>query len=429
METDIIKQISISLLALFLIAGYIFFFVQLLRRKDIQPIKSKSYKLLLICLIGNFCSLIVILGTIISTLQENSQDAKISAHIGIILSEIVCAPIMFISYIARAIQLSKIYNISTEEDLEITRSNWFSQMSYLKMIVGIFLVSAAGGAWLTYSSATSIMLGQHHGFDSVLIVTSMTINFLGAFLFAVYGMRTISERRNDIEMKTEIISLVTFWTCCSCGFHFLMIHENDQQNIRDSTETIVIVLSSIIILLRNLVSFIISIVYPVLHTSNSKIIPYGETRDCTSNVEITLATELPFIYFSYFIESVAGNNGKYLVTCYTQLKLYEDLVEKGDAQQEAYAMASEIERNYLKEESEMKIEGIPIEIMKNLEKKLCNLKVNLDKHLYDPLYGFILNKLQEYYVAFKQSEVFKELCCELRNNEIIYERLLNAELI
>ncbi len=262
--------------------------------------------------------------------------------------------------------------------------------------------------------------------DSILVMTIMTLNFLGCFLFAVFGLRASPPRQREVEMKGEVLALVVFWTCCTMGFSYLMMYGQEKKLLRQ--QLLMVGLMSII-LLRDIMSFIISIVTPVLKNPQGKIIPYGETRECVNNVEIALATELPFMYFARYVELVAGEKGRNLITLYTQIKLYEDEAENNTNQEDVYDMATAIQQEYVQANAPARLDDVPTEVTESLTRKFDSLRNYLDKHLFDSLYGIVINKLQEYFVAFQKSELHRHLYDELKCNEIVYDRLVYAELI
>jgi hypothetical protein len=83
--------------------GY-FTFALLLRRKRMeQPIKSKAPRLLLLSLVANALGVVGLCGTIVVGIAVEEYESRVwmLMHCGVVLSEVVCAPLMYAAYIAR----------------------------------------------------------------------------------------------------------------------------------------------------------------------------------------------------------------------------------------------------------------------------------------------------------------------------------------
>ena len=256
---------------------------------------------------------------------------------------------------------------------------------------------------------------------------TMTTNFACALLVAIFSLLTMSKRKREVDMRIEIISLVTFWTWCAIGYHFLQIYLKSKGVTMEFRIT---VLLEIVLLMRNVVGLVISVISPVIKSSERRSIPYGETRECVGTVEMALSTELPFMHFASYIEAVDGEKGKNTITLYTQIKLYEDKAEDEADQNEVQEMAESILKDYIRAGSPFRVPDITDEARRNIEKRFENRHARpLDKHLFNEAYGTVINRLQDYFIAFQGSKMYSTLCEELRKNEIIYERLVNSDLI
>ncbi len=224
-------------------------------------------------------------------------------------------------------------------------------------------------------------------------------------------------------MNCELVVVVSTWIL-SNGVYFglLFQHEQGSDNLSASMYFFVLVV-------RNVIVVIASIVVPVLTSHKGDLVPYGETRECVESVELALSTELPYQFFSEFILNTAGTPGINVLTLYTQIKLYEACPEGPERQQELFGLANSINSDFILPNAPLAIPDIPPQVRTVISRKFQDLAPNLNKHLFDSLYGVIINKLQDYFEQFKKSEEYKQLLQALRINEIIFERLSRAGLI
>eukprot|EP00826_Nyctotherus_ovalis_P017237 TRINITY_DN15063_c0_g2_i5.p1 TRINITY_DN15063_c0_g2~~TRINITY_DN15063_c0_g2_i5.p1 ORF type:complete len:423 (+),score=116.55 TRINITY_DN15063_c0_g2_i5:152-1420(+) len=405
----------------FLLTLYAIFIIMFLKNANTPQIKPKAPKILLTSAVGNVLSLFAATVLMICSIFRHHQNYYYVSNVCIGVSEGVCAPLMLYSYLFRIIQLKRIFTISNEEHKRaITNSLWFKQKTYIIIAGGIF-----GLSLILISVLISHCLNDkdnEYEFHPLLIAVTMTVNFVCTFLSSLNGIMVLMSEMYSTKIKTEVLFLVSFWASCAFAFYLLILRLNETNYIKHELFTIAVPPG--ILIIRSLVSFILSIMAPVMQYHVEVITPFGETRECVSSVEMALSSELPFLYFFEFIESVDGANGKSVINLYIEIKLYEDMVMNAEDGSKA---AKEILRDYLEPTGESSVKGIP-EKVKDMTKTRIS-SGEMEVHLFDRVYSVVMLKLEKYFVLFKNSLLYKSLLRELKNTEIIYERLINSELI
>eukprot|EP00826_Nyctotherus_ovalis_P056496 TRINITY_DN7640_c0_g1_i5.p2 TRINITY_DN7640_c0_g1~~TRINITY_DN7640_c0_g1_i5.p2 ORF type:complete len:179 (+),score=61.52 TRINITY_DN7640_c0_g1_i5:338-874(+) len=177
-----------------------------------------------------------------------------------------------------------------------------------------------------------------------------------------------------------------------------------------------------ILILRNMVTFTISFVDPVLRDGNKEVFAEVEDEELTEKVEGVLLGNLSCAYFAEFLKSFASIEGMNAYNLYLMIKEYEEEVDKDLTK--ARTKASQIVMSYLKKDS-LRIEEITDKVRENIERDL----ERLDRNLFITLFGIVINKLEEYYVIFRQSELYKCLRWDLENRKVILQRLNYAGLM
>ena len=417
----------------FLLFWYILFFVLFVKSAGTQMVKSKSPKLLLMSTIGNFTSFLVISATIILVtlknephFQErtmNSSDAikemdKI-ANIGLILSEIIFAPLMFYSHMFRIIQLKNIFEITDDiSKAATTKSKWFRQGIYFIFDLLLFAATVVFGSFLISHEFLLCPISPEW-----LNIILMTLSFILIFLVSIFGVSLISNVKYLTEVRAELTSLVAIWTISNAMSSYLSIEFETDTDRRLLTVSIPL----IILLVRNMVSFIIVLVIPLLNTSKEKVIPFGETRESANSLNMILASELSFKYFFDFIDMLDTANGSKLTALYIEIKLYEEAIADMMNVRLAREKVKGIIKDFLTENGKNWISDIPIKVKEDIKEKF---EANgPDTRLFNDLYNHIEATLQKYFEAFQKAESYKKLIKELEYNEILYGRLVNADLI
>ena len=175
----------------------------------------------------------------------------------------------------------------------------------------------------------------------------------------------------------------------------------------------------------------------LLKVFSKEIIPFCEGIESSVSLESVLCSKISLNYFQEFIRL---NNKEYdlqVLELFQLIKIVEididnlsfvNCREKGNLEREIKAISLNILRNYISNPKSRYIKSvIPQELHLVIKQKIDSM--NFDKHIFDPLYGLILNRLQIIYKDFKSSSAFKKLQISLLKNEIIYERAHRSGLL
>ena len=442
-DTEFYASLCI-LIAMILVYG--FFTVMLFSKRNEQPIKSKSPPLLLLSIAGNFVSMValsIILAFGSFYTSNHVGDARILI-VCLIISEIFGFPTMMLGCIFRALQLYQIYKITPETvistpriDRELKNSVHLNLKHYAKwllillgsfFLLGIVLITAYYSNWNDLDSFewSSIRNGVMYTFTLIL-------NFAGPFVLGVLGILLVRQGDREVQMSFEITSTTIFCTLSAGAFHLSLLHYLFfmRKTSQIKFDSMFVIFSSSMLLLRNFFYFLVSTIHPVIKSSVTNIIPYGETRECVGGVDITLSTELPYLYFSQFIEQEHGTGGKCLITLYTRIKMYEDMAKSNPEDAQVKKLAKDIFEEFSAAKELIEMNKSAIEVLQELLKKRFKdmPERTSEKRLFDPLYSFVINQLQACFKEFKRSGLYLHLYDQLKQNEIIYERLLHAELL
>jgi len=450
MKIDFTKTpfiIGICVLAAFL-ALFFTFLILLCKKRNEQPVKSKSPLLLLFEFIGNFISTLAICGllTVGSFYQSTEKSDGRTMMISVILSEIIGVPIMLLSYILRALQLYRIYNI-VPDDSRSDSSNSLSSFYkthgfkltkyYVKLLIYaslLFIVVGFGmilGYILNWDFLDDGIYEDYRNF--VLMTSTLFINFIGPFTLGIFGIHLLKQADREISMNKEIILTIIFWMISTGVFH-LFLNRYLFRMTKPSQikyEDLIAIICSGSLIIRNIFCFILSVVHPIVKSNVQNIIPYGETRECVEGVDIALSTEIPYLYFSKFIEEKHKTAGKALISLHAKVKIYEDFAKNEQSIMECEKMALDILQDYENCKFTLDISKDNANKISELLRKRIEefAEKGYDEKLFDPLYGYMINQFQKYFKEFKKSPIYYELYDQLRQNEIIYERLLNSKLI
>ena len=280
------------------------------------------------------------------------------------------------------------------------------------------------------------------------------------FCFLVYKLRNYMK---EFNMKRELIyTNIVFITFTMTASGFIVWGCEDFFNL----------MALIILIFRNLLCFIISVCSPIYFSYAPEIMPYGETRECVSSIEMTLSTITPLTYFRLFIEEEYGSDVVNILDLYMDIKMYEEAASQWELSflaisanntltsshistgaksslirsiptvsstpvstatvsvsqvEMLYEMAININNQYLRPSSLKKV-NLPEEVENVNITRFNTLSNKLDKHLFDPVYGIVINELHNYFIKFKSSPFFHKLIIQLAKTEIYYERLRVARM-
>jgi hypothetical protein len=417
----LVRVIIIEILAGCVVIWYIAFIVLFFKRRESKVIRSCSPKLLFAATLANFLSTCLLLSTIIACLCPNSEEDVLSTakHRGIALSECTFAPIMFLGYIFRLMQINKILTVSLEKvKSPVTSSIWFKQGIYILILCLLSLLFLAYGIFIACILISSKKKNSYHKYyEDLQYLSTMIIDFLCVFSFAICGLQKHSSEFFFTEVKVETAIFLVTWTLCNGLYNFTIF--SLEEKLDKEVRSLSLVL--LILVLRNIATFIISFVIPILKDGGKEVFIETEDEDLTEKVEGVLLGNLSCSYFSEFLESLASIEGKNAYRLYIKIKEYEDEIDKDTMK--AQRIARRILYKYLKNNN-LKIDEITDKVRVNIEQDIDKL----DKNLFITLFGIVINKLDEYFALFIQSELYKCLRWDLENRKIILLRVNNAGL-
>lgn len=178
-------------------------------------------------------------------------------------------------------------------------------------------------------------------------------------------------------------------------------------------------------ILRNFCLLIISGIYPLKLSFNKNkdfSLPIFTTKECARNFNLVLINEKSYNSFSKFLENFS-QDGLRLLFLWMDLNIFKNNSINSNKK---IIISSDIFEKYIKEYSEFYID-IPGDIIQNIEFSYRNIAKNLYDDSFDELMDFTFNNLKNnYFPVFLESEEYKKLEEDLRNEEIIYSRLLGS---
>lgn len=384
--------------------AYLFFLY--CKHRETSFMKSRSPHLFLASALASLLGLLLVLAmTLLFTITQNTDHAVA----GFLLSDIACAPTMYAAYIFRVAQITNIVSAKGNAS-----AKWFSQYTYLRLLLIFAIAAVVVGITLVCLLLKGKRLTEDYSDVAGIIMAG---NFLANYLWLMHGVNIAPKRGPIKELKEEVIVLAITWVLLNALFHAFLMRGKQ------------LAICTWLLVARNMTTSFISFMLPMMRGLHRKFVPYGETRKCVSNIELALATRSSFLVFFDFIKSIEGDRGRNTIMLYAQIKRFEDISAQRENQELAIRLAGRIANDYLLDQSEFRVEGVPEEVRQHIGAKLQNLSAYLDSHLFDPLYGVVLNILERHFEQFRKSSAWQTLLIELRNNEIVYERLIKSDLL
>ena len=286
-----------------------------------------------------------------------------------------------------------------------------------------------------YDPMFDLTRGTEHLTDFEIAITFGLFIFFLEEMFYLCLIYLLRNTMSEFNMKTELKMICGLWiilTSACTGLEVFGCKATMSQ------------IALILLIIRNLACFGISLCWPIYESYNSKIMPYGETRECVSSIEMTLSTITPLQYFTQYIRSTAP---QHLATLhlYMEIKMFEELagsqeisdnpLNLGSPAREGhldirrlYDKGIRIYKEYLEKGANNVLRYIPEAVHDIMLQRFRDLKENLDKHLFDPIYGVIIKQLNNLFLEFAKSTLHHQLIYELAKTEIYYERLRIAEM-
>jgi len=404
-------------------------------RRNEQPVKARSPILDLISAIGNFISTIC-LGLILGLASFNNTKPRtnsITIIIPLIISEVIGVQLILIGYICRAVQLYKIFSISSKDlassQRNLRKNNCYVLKYYTRRILIVISIFAliVSGIIFVYLQYNDFLYDQMCASlrNFIMIILIVTNNYIPLIILSTYALKLIRQWERQITMNKELAIIIIVWLVCETLFNLALLYYFFYRNwiIHLESESFTIVFVSVMLLLRNFICFTVSIVNAVLKKTGISIIKYGVTRECVEDVRMALSSDIPFLYFSGFVSEYYKEAGTYIVNLYCKLKIYEDAVANPSERCPAQKLAQEITEDLRKARDDC--DGLD-----SINNSLSPIAGNHNEGVeFDKLGTYLLGKLEGYFKEFKLTQEYNELYNQLIQNEVIYERLVHAKLI
>ncbi len=179
-------------------------------------------------------------------------------------------------------------------------------------------------------------------------------------------------------------------------------------------------------ILKNYVILIISGILPLLRTYRVFYLPYYTTSECLSNFNFLLINERTFNCFSSFLREVHPEGVK-LLNFWIDVNVFRFNQKKGS--NICPVLPTDLYEKYLKEGSELYID-FPSNLVKNLERSYLTREKDEFSEAYEDLSNYVYETLSNYYFPiFKSSDSYQSLRKELEDDEYLYGRLVQANMI
>ena len=178
-------------------------------------------------------------------------------------------------------------------------------------------------------------------------------------------------------------------------------------------------------LIKNYLIFIITGVIPIIKSYQNFYLPICTTKECASNFNLLLMNEKTFNCFYFFLRDNIAEGAK-LLNFWIDINLFKHNQRNNNKVQ---ILATDIYDKYIKENAELYID-FPSNLVENVHKSYMKTDKSLYNDVFDELSEFVYDTLNDYYFpAFKNSETFRKLQKELENDEILYSRLVQSNMI
>lgn len=171
--------------------------------------------------------------------------------------------------------------------------------------------------------------------------------------------------------------------------------------------------------------FLFSGLIPIIKSYKRFYLPFCTTKECASNFNLLLMNEKTFNTFYFFLKDKMVEGAK-LLNFWIDINLFRHNRRKNNKVQ---ILATDIYDKYIKQNAELYID-FPSNLIEGIHKSYLKTEKSLYNDIFDDLSEFVYDTLNDYYFpAFKTSECFKKLQNVLENDEILYSRLIQSNMI
>ena len=190
-----------------------------------------------------------------------------------------------------------------------------------------------------------------------------------------------------------------------------------------------------LLLVRNSLLFFIIMVkclgHPIPNALSTSSYLEDVNRECLTNVETALVTEHALVKFVEYLTNEEFTEGITQIRAFTLIKEFEEYANALDTDDNnsVREKALDLWQKLTSKDSNIYMDGLGKEIKYMIQSKLQNYDEIIDQHLFDQVYGVIINSLQRLFIQFKISNECRRLSQDLYRRNVVTNRLKMAELI
>ena len=178
-------------------------------------------------------------------------------------------------------------------------------------------------------------------------------------------------------------------------------------------------------LVKNYLIFIFTGLIPLIRTYKPFYLPICITKECANNFNLLLMNEKTFNCFFKFLREEMPSGAK-LLNFWIDVNLFRHNQRKN---MKVHILATDLYNKYINPNSEFYID-FPSKLIEGFNKSYLKTDKSFYNNIFDELSEFVYESLNDYHFpSFKNSDVFKKLEKELENEEIVYSRLIQSNMI
>ncbi len=264
---------------------------------------------------------------------------------------------------------------------------------------------------------------------------SMLIHAALQVFAAVKAWQSVPQMKYNINILKELVLTIIAWIGFTGSYHYWMIYGHNYSGAcRIKEENWIPGIGSLVV--RN-VSLAFIIIYTCLIEKPAELmhrlsIYADETnRDCLVKVETAIVTEQALAKFVEYLKREGILSKIKEINAFTLIREFEEFAafDSGNPPESVHEKAAEIWDKFCNEETDVHLGQIPPDIGYTISEKLKDDDDGVDKHLFDQVYGMIINSLQRCFMEFRNSQEFRELSLELDKKSLISGKLKKADLV
>ena len=226
-------------------------------------------------------------------------------------------------------------------------------------------------------------------------------------------------------MSEVLWSLVSWFAFTAAANFFYIISCDD--DIPWMEPYLCRLLSVLALLLRNSLNLLILTLYAYCNKTDVTECMEKIDPEALIKVEDALVNEDALTYFIAFLRESGQNEGIQYINAYSLIKEFEEYAKAecenvAEITQKAEAVLRQLKNEELVQRLD---EGF---LLEKIYQDICRGE-NIDSHIFDQVFGVVINALQRMYGGFKESQFYLLLVQKQESISIIIERMKSAMLI